>query len=93
MVDHHRYVPLLEAAVESGATLVQIGDDKQLSPVEAGGLWTVTHQMADRHDVATELREVRRARNPAEAEAWTQIRQGSIEQGLRWYRDESRLHL
>src|SRR5205807_1986246 len=30
MVDHRRYVPLLEAAVESGATLVQIGDDKQL---------------------------------------------------------------
>jgi conjugative relaxase-like TrwC/TraI family protein len=93
MVDHHRYVPLLEAAVQSGATLVQIGDDKQLSPVEAGGLWTVTHQMAAEYDVATELREIHRARNPAEAEAWTQIRHGDIEKGLLWFRDESRLHL
>ncbi|MDQ6898973.1 MAG: relaxase domain-containing protein, partial [Candidatus Dormibacteraeota bacterium] len=93
MVDHRRYVPLLEAAVESGATLVQVGDDKQLSPVEAGGLWTVTHAMAAERDVAVELRTIQRARNPAEAEAWTHIRNGDVEKGLLWYRDQERLRL
>jgi ATP-dependent exoDNAse (exonuclease V) alpha subunit len=93
MVDHRRYVPLLESTVAAGATLVQIGDDKQLSPVEAGGLWTVTHQMAQEAKAAAELETVRRARNPAEAEAWTEIRNGEVEKGLLWYRDQGRLRL
>ena len=72
---------------------MQIGDDKQLWPVEAGGLWTVFHELAREHQLAAELRTVRRARNPAEAEAWKQLREGRIEQALTWYRDQDRLRL
>ncbi|MBJ7610885.1 MAG: relaxase domain-containing protein, partial [Candidatus Dormibacteraeota bacterium] len=93
MVDHYRYAPTLEAAAQSGASLVQIGDDKQLSPVEAGGLWTITHQLAAERNLAVELETIRRARNPAEAQAWTDLRDGRIEEGLLWYRQEKRLHL
>jgi ATP-dependent exoDNAse (exonuclease V) alpha subunit len=46
MIDHARYADLLEGAADAGATVIQVGDDKQLSPVGPGGLWTSTHQMA-----------------------------------------------
>jgi hypothetical protein len=61
MLDHQRYAPLPEAAVASGATLVQVGDDRQFSPVGPGGLWTVTHRQAEPAGRAVELREVHRA--------------------------------
>ncbi|MBJ7598816.1 AAA family ATPase [Candidatus Nephthysia bennettiae] len=93
MIDHHRYADLLEATAQAGATYVQVGDDKQLSPVEAGGLWTVVHQMAEERGLATELETVRRARNPAEAQAWTDLRYGEVEKALNWYHDQGRLHL
>jgi conjugative relaxase-like TrwC/TraI family protein len=93
MVDHRRYTPLLETAARSGATLVQVGDDRQLSPVGPGGLWTVTHGMAEAAGRAVELDMVRRARDPREAKAWTDLRHGRIAEGLTWMRDASRLHL
>jgi ATP-dependent exoDNAse (exonuclease V) alpha subunit len=93
MIDHRSYAALLEAVAEARATLVQVGDEKQLLPVEAGGLWTVIHGMAEARDQAAELRQVRRARNPEEAQAWTDLREGRVEEALRWYRDEGLLRL
>lgn len=93
MVDHRRYTSLLEAVASSGATLVQIGDDRQLSPVGPGGLWTITHRMAEAAARAVELDVVRRARDPREAKAWGDLRHGRIAAGLTWMRDEGRLHL
>ncbi|MBJ7607720.1 MAG: relaxase domain-containing protein [Candidatus Dormibacteraeota bacterium] len=93
MIDHHRYANLLEAAADAGATVVQVGDDKQLNPVGPGGLWTLFHAMAGEQGSATELRQIHRARNPAEAQAWTDMRNGRIEQALSWYRDVGQLHL
>jgi conjugative relaxase-like TrwC/TraI family protein len=93
MIDHHRYARLLEAVADSGATLVQVGDDRQLAPVEAGGLWTVIHEMAETCGQAAELRTIRRARDPREAPAWTDLREGRVEEALTWYRDQSRLQL
>src|SRR5262249_23288685 len=70
LLDHHRYAPLVEAALASGATLVQVGDDKQLSPVGPGGLWTTTHRQAVEAEKAVELREIHRAHQEREKEAW-----------------------
>jgi len=93
MIDHERYANLLETAANARATVVQVGDDKQLNPVGPGGLWTLFHAMANEQGTATELRQIHRARNPAEAQAWTDMRNGRIEQALSWYRDVGQLHL
>ncbi|MBJ7611921.1 MAG: AAA family ATPase [Candidatus Dormibacteraeota bacterium] len=93
MIDHERYANLLETAANARATVVQVGDDKQLNPVGPGGLWTLFHAMAGEQGTATELRQIHRARNPAEAQAWTDMRNGRIEQALSWYRDVGQLHL
>jgi conjugative relaxase-like TrwC/TraI family protein len=93
MIDHARYADLLEVAAEAGATLIQVGDDKQLSPVGPGGLWVSTHQMAKAAGNAAELRVVRRAREEKEAAAWTAIREGRVVEGLLAIRDAGRLHL
>src|SRR5262249_27410534 len=84
MLDHHRYAPLLEAAVASGATVVQVGDDKQLSPVGPGGLWTVTHRLASGAGQAVELRDIHRAREEREKQAWDDLRDGRVEAALTW---------
>src|SRR5207244_2742596 len=93
MIDHHRYAGLLEAAADAQATLVQIGDDEQLSPVGPGGLWTIFHGLAEQLGHATELQQIHRARNPLEAQAWTDLREGRTEQALTWYRDVGQLRL
>lgn len=93
MLDHHRYAPLVEAAVSSGATLVQVGDDKQLSPVGPGGLWTVTHQQAMAAGKAVELREIHRAEEERERLAWEDLRAGRVELTLAWMRDQDRIRI
>ena len=92
-IDHHRYADLLEVANQSGATVVQLGDARQLSPIGPGGLWTQTHELARRRGRAAELTVVRRARDPEEAAAWSDIRHGSVRAGLEWYRKHGRIHL
>src|SRR5262249_24699887 len=57
---HRRYARLLEAVASREATLVQIGDDRQLSPVGPGGLWTIIHRQAQEAERAAELRVVQR---------------------------------
>ncbi|TMC09353.1 MAG: hypothetical protein E6J41_10960, partial [Chloroflexi bacterium] len=93
MIGHRLYAPLLEEVAKAGATLVQVGDEKQLSPIEAGGLWTVIHGMAEEKGLAAELREIRRARNPEEAQAWIDFRAGRVAEALTWYRDEGLIRL
>jgi conjugative relaxase-like TrwC/TraI family protein len=93
MIDHTRYADVLDTAAKASVTLVQVGDDQQLSPVEAGGLWTVFHGQAQQRGLAVELRTVRRARNPAEAAAWTAFREGRVHEALTWYYDQGELQL
>jgi hypothetical protein len=92
-IDHARYANFLEAASRARATVVQVGDDKQLSPVGPGGLWTVFHQLAAERQLAIELRQVHRTRDAAHAAAWTKLREGKIEEALTWYRDQGQLRL
>lgn len=93
LVDHERYAWLLETAAASGVKVTQLGDDAQLSPVQAGGLWRPVHEMANERGLAAHLRHVYRARDGREAEAWTEIREGSVEVGLTWYLEQDRLKL
>lgn len=93
MIDHERYVVLLEAAADAGATVIQVGDDRQLTPVGPGGLWTVIHGRAETRGQTVELRTIWRAREPREGQAWTDLRQGRIEEALLYYRDSDRLRL
>src|SRR5262249_19972135 len=65
MIDHQRYASLLEVAARAGATVIQVGDDKQLSAVGPGGLWTLIHADARTRGLAAELRVVRRAHEAA----------------------------
>jgi ATP-dependent exoDNAse (exonuclease V) alpha subunit len=87
MIEHARYADLLEAAAEAGATLIQVGDDKQLSPVGPGGLWTSTHRRARAAGTSAELCVVRRALDEKEAAAWSDIREGRVVEGLLAIRD------
>jgi conjugative relaxase-like TrwC/TraI family protein len=92
-IDHHRYAPLVEAVSRSGATLVQLGDDRQLSPVGPGGLWTVLHRRPRGAGRAAQLRVVYRAHAAREAEAWDDLRAGRIARALTWIHEEGRLRL
>src|SRR5262249_29045771 len=93
MVDHKRYARLLEAVASSEATLVQIGVDRQLSPVGPGGLWTVIHRRAQEAERAVELRVVQRSHTEGEAGTCKDLREGVDERALTSIRNEGRLHL
>jgi conjugative relaxase-like TrwC/TraI family protein len=93
MLDHHRYASLVEAAVAAGATLVQIGDDKQLSPIGPGGLWTVTHELAAVAGRAVELRDIHRAREERERQAWDELRDGKVAEALTWMAQHDRVRV
>ena len=56
MLDVERYRALLKAAIETGATLCLVGDDRQLPAIERGGLYTDLAQAVG----SVELRTVRR---------------------------------
>jgi conjugative relaxase-like TrwC/TraI family protein len=93
MIDHARYASLLEVAAAAGATVIQVGDDRQLSPVGPGGLWTLIHASAAARGLAAELRVVRRAREVAEAQAWTDVREGRVVEALQHWQARGRLRL
>jgi conjugative relaxase-like TrwC/TraI family protein len=93
MIDHARYASLMEVAAAAGATVIQVGDDKQLSPVGPGGLWTLIHASAAARGLAAELRVVRRARELAEAQAWTDVREGRVVEALQHWQARRRLRL
>ncbi len=93
MIDHSRYASLLEVAAQAGATVIQVGDDRQLSPVGPGGLWTLIHAGAAARGLAAELRVVRRPNEVAEGRAWTDVREGRVLEALRHWQDRDRLRL
>jgi hypothetical protein len=93
MIDHARYAALLDAAARAGVTVIQIGDDPQLPPVGPGGLWTLIHASAIEHGLAAERRVVRRAKEVAEGQAWTDVREGGVVEAIRHWQDRGRLRL
>jgi ATP-dependent exoDNAse (exonuclease V) alpha subunit len=89
MADTRRLARVFEAASESRAKLLLVGDDAQLSPIGAGGLFT---EIAKRTPTA-ELTTVHRAREAWERHAGSQIRSGDSERALAQYASRDRLHV
>lgn len=67
--------------------LVLVGDDRQLPEIQAGGAFRA---LADRLG-ASELREVRRQREPWDRAALDALRDGDVERWARAYRDHGRI--
>jgi ATP-dependent exoDNAse (exonuclease V) alpha subunit len=89
MADTDRLSQLVDLTSEKGSKLVLAGDSSQLSPIGAGGLFS---QIAERTPSA-ELKEIHRAENHWEREAWVDVREGNAERALAAYEAHERLHI
>jgi conjugative relaxase-like TrwC/TraI family protein len=89
MADTRRLARLVDAASESRAKLLLVGDQAQLSPIGAGGLFG---EIAKRAPTA-ELTTVHRAREDWERDAWAQLRSGQADRALAEYASRDRLHV
>ncbi len=89
MADTNRLAQLAEQTTENGSKFVLVGDQAQLSPIGAGGLFS---HLKDCTPTA-ELKEVHRAENQWEREAWAQVREGNATQALAAYQAHDRLHI
>jgi conjugative relaxase-like TrwC/TraI family protein len=89
MADTRRLAKVVEAASESRAKLLLVGDQAQLSPIGAGGLFREISKRAP----TAELTEVHRAQNAWERDAWAQLRAGDAERALSGYASRGRLHI
>ncbi len=75
-------------AVNRGATVRLVGDDRQLASVAAGGVLKDLERVYG----SIQLREVMRFADPLEAHATLALRDGDV-QALGWYVDHSRVHV
>jgi len=89
MADTRRLAGLTRATSESGSKLVLVGDQDQLSPIGAGGLFDSVRSRVP----SAELTEVHRARDQWERDAWAQVRAGDAAPALAAYRARDRLHI
>ncbi len=89
MADTNRLSQLVERTAERDSKLVLVGDSAQLSPIGAGGLFNPITECAPK----AELKEVHRAENQWEREAWEQVREGNSTKALAAYQAHERLHV
>ena len=89
MADTSRLAALVQATGARDSKLVLVGDQAQLSPIGAGGMFAA---LQDRVPTA-ELSEVHRANHEWEREAWGQLREGNAQQALASYQAHERLHI
>jgi ATP-dependent exoDNAse (exonuclease V) alpha subunit len=89
MADTRRLHALMEAAGEARSKVLLVGDEAQLSPVAAGGVFG---EIAKRVPTV-ELTEVHRANHDWERDAWAQLRAGESGRALAAYADGGRLHV
>lgn len=89
MADTRRLARLVEITDRSDSKLVLAGDQAQLSPIGAGGLFA---ELKDNVPTA-QLSEVHRANHDWERDAWSQLRQGDAERALAEYQSRGRLHI
>jgi len=88
MGDTNRLHPLVTAVDRHGASLVAIGDPRQLPSIGAGGMF---EHIAERVPTA-HLTEVRRTSDAATREAWRELREGDPARAMAHYRAADRLH-
>ncbi|MGZ4664588.1 MAG: MobF family relaxase [Frankiaceae bacterium] len=73
MIDTRRWARLVSVVKDRpGVTVVAVGDEAQLSPLSAGGLWPLLAKDGPR------LSEVHRAQSAWEREAWGHLRRGEM---------------
>ena len=89
MADTARLSALMDATAERESKLVLVGDQAQLSPISAGGMFA---ELQDRVPTA-ELAEVHRAQHDWERDAWGQLRAGEAHEALAAYEAYERLHI
>jgi conjugative relaxase-like TrwC/TraI family protein len=89
MANTRRLARVVDAASESRAKLLLVGDAAQLSPIGAGGLFG---EIAKRAPTA-ELTTVHRAREAWERDAWARLRSGDSDRALAQYAARDRLHV
>jgi conjugative relaxase-like TrwC/TraI family protein len=89
MADTERLAGLVELTERSDSKLLLVGDQAQLSPIGAGGMFGELQ-----HEVPTaELKEVHRAEREWEREAWAQVREGNAQTALAAYEQHEQLHI
>jgi len=88
MGDTNRLHPLVAAVDRHSASLVAIGDPRQLPSIGAGGMF---EHIAERVPTA-QLTEVRRSSDVAAREAWRELREGDPARAMAHYRAAGRLH-
>jgi ATP-dependent exoDNAse (exonuclease V) alpha subunit len=89
MADTKRLGGLVQLASRSQSKLLLVGDQAQLSAIGPGGMFTALQE-----EVPTaELKEVHRAREGWERQAWQQLREGQGRQALANYQAHDRLHV
>jgi conjugative relaxase-like TrwC/TraI family protein len=89
MADTARLSALVEATAERQSKLVLVGDQAQLSPIAAGGMFAELQEQVP----SAELSEVHRAQQEWEREAWAQLREGEAHRALAAYEAHERLHI
>jgi len=88
MLDTRTYSRLMRQAAETGAKVILAGDDRQLSSVERGGMFTA---LKERHGSVI-ISKVRRQEKDWQKEASENFAQGRVAEGLRAYAEHGHVH-
>ena len=88
MIDTKLMTQLATRAHEAGAKLILVGDDRQLSSIDRGGMFGV---LKDIHGAA-ELKQVRRQRKPDERRAAEMMAEGNFQSALEIYDGKGAIH-
>ncbi len=88
MGDTERLGRLVDAVEERGASLVLLGDSRQLPSVGAGGMFERLQHLAP----AAELTEVHRTKDAGDRAAWGALRAGDPALAMAHYRERGALH-
>jgi len=88
MIDTRNLSMLTAHAQAAGAKLVLVGDDRQLSSIERGGMFSV---LKDTHGAA-ELTQVRRQQNHGDQQASALMAQGNFRDALTLYDEKGAIH-
>ncbi|MDD4617074.1 MAG: AAA family ATPase [Alphaproteobacteria bacterium] len=88
MLDTRTYARLMRHAAETGAKVILAGDDRQLSSVERGGMFTA---LKERHGSVV-ISKVRRQEKDWQKEASQDFADGRVAEGLRAYAEHGHVH-
>ncbi|TWB21116.1 AAA family ATPase [Nitrospirillum bahiense] len=88
MMDTRTYARLMERAAEARAKVILVGDDRQLSSVERGGMFS---EIKARHGSAV-ISKVRRQEQDWQREASEAFSEGRVGEGLRAYAEHGHVH-